>query len=173
MTLGSPRNLEDLLIYRLVRLVSQSSAPVIRLCEGRFGISRREWRIVALLAAHGALSPSALAEHGNLDRARTSRAITGLVGKKLVARVTQPGDRRRAQVALTAAGRRLYDEIFPEVAQINRRLVAVLDEATLVSFDNALARLSTQAVQLNRELATEVHADRRRGGSRRHWAEGT
>jgi DNA-binding MarR family transcriptional regulator len=172
MTLSAPRNLDDLLNYRLVRLVALSSAPVIRLCEGRFGISRREWRIVALLAAHGPLSPSALAERGDLDRARTSRAITGLVAKKLLARVTQPGDRRRAQVALTDAGRRLYDEVFPAVAEVNRKLVSVLDETMRASFDEALARLTTHAAQLNRELATEVHADRRRGGSRRRWAEG-
>ena len=168
-TLRQPACLDDLLNYRLARLVSVSGAPVIRLCEGRYGISRREWRILATLASHGALSPSVLAERGGLDRARTSRAISGLVAKQLIERVELPGDRRRARVALCDSGRQLYDELFPQVAEINRRVAEVLCDEVLDAFDNALARLAAQAARLNRETATEVHADRRRGGSRRHW----
>jgi len=169
MTLSQPRDLDDLLNYRLMRLFAVGGAPVVRLCEGRYGIARREWRILALLAAHGPLSPSALADHGDLDRARTSRAIGSLVRKKLAARVAQPGDARRAVVALTESGRRLYDELFPQVARINQQVLAVLDAPLQHALDEALARLTIHAAQLNRELALDVQADRRRGGSRRHW----
>lgn len=167
--LRAPVCLDDLLNYRLARLVATSGAPVIRLCEGGYGITRREWRIVALLADQGALSPSTLAERGDLDRARTSRAITALVAKKLIERIAEPGDRRRATVGLTASGRALYDELFPQVAQINRDVVAALDDEALAAFDAALAALTKLAAQRNREVATAVHADRRHGGTRRHW----
>ena len=169
MTLSQPRDLDDLLNYRLMRLFAVSGAPVVRLCEGRYGIARREWRILALLAAHGPLSPSALAERGDLDRARTSRAIGSLVAKKLAARGAQPGDARRAVVALTESGQRLYDELFPQVVRINQQVLAVLEAPLQQALDEALARLTTHAAQLNRELALDVQADRRHGGSRRHW----
>lgn len=169
MSLRDPQTLDDLLNYRLVRLIAMTSAPVIRLCEGGYGISRREWRILALLAAHGALSPSALAERGDLDRARTSRAISSLAAKKLLARVAEPGDRRRARVDLTDAGRQLYAELFPQVRDIHCRIVSELDDEALAVLDEALTRLSVHAAGLNRELATEVHADRRRGGTHRRW----
>lgn len=165
--LTRPRDLDDLLNYRLVRLSAVSGAPVIRLCEGRYGIARREWRILALLAARGALSPSELAEHADLDRARTSRAIGTLVSKRLVDRVAVAGDKRRARVALTDPGRRLYDELFPQVAEINRRVLAVLDEALVVQFDAALERLTTHAAIVNRQIVQDVHADRHRGRRRR------
>lgn len=168
-TLSRPRDLDDLLNYRLSRLHAASGAPVVRLCEGRYGISRREWRIVALLAAHGALSPSALAERGDLDRARTSRAIGSLVTKKLVQRVPQPGDARRAVVALSDAGRALYDDLFPQVAEINRRVLAVLEPPLVAALDEALTRLTAHAAELNRTLAGDAQADRRRGGSRVRW----
>jgi DNA-binding MarR family transcriptional regulator len=169
MTLIRPRNLDDLLNYRLMRLFALSGAPVVRLCEGRYGIARREWRILGLLAAHGPLSPSALAESGDLDRARTSRAIGSLVRKKLVERAPQPGDARRAVVALSDAGRRLYDELFPQVAEINRQVLSVLDPPLVDALDDALRRLTEHAAEVNRSCALDVQADRRHGGSRRRW----
>ncbi len=159
--------LDELLNYRLMRLIALSGAPVIRLCEGRHGIARREWRLLAHLAAHGPLSPSALAEQIALDRARTSRAIGSLSAKGLVERVALPGDRRRALVALSDKGRALHAELFPQVAELNRRLLAALDDGLLASLDTALQRLDAQAQQINRSFATEVRADRSRGAGRR------
>jgi len=170
MSLRLPRDVDDLLNYRLGRLVALSSAPVIRLCEGRYGVSRREWRVIGLLAAHGTLAPSVLAERCGLDRSRTSRTITRLVEKKLASRDVHAADPRRAQVSLTEAGRRMYDELFAQVAGFNRELAAVLDDATLDALEGALQRLMVRARELNLQFATDVQADRRHGGSRRRWA---
>lgn len=167
LSLRDPRTLHELLNYRLVCLYAASTAPVTRLMEGRWGISRREWRLLALLATHGPLAPSVLAERAQLDRPRTSRAITSLVAKRLAERAAERGDARRARIALTRAGRQLYDEIFPQVAAMNARVVAALDDAATQAFDQALARLTAEAVRLNAEIAQDVRADRRAGGSRR------
>src|SRR5262245_61971516 len=77
------QSLDGLLLYRLSRLLGVAGSMVIRLCEGRFGITRREWRLIATLASRGALGSSQLAEHAQLDRARTSRAVGSLVAKGL------------------------------------------------------------------------------------------
>ncbi len=169
LSLRHPRDLDDLLNYRLMRLFAAGGAPVVRLCEGRYGIARREWRILALLASGGPLSPSALAERANLDRARTSRAIGSLGAKELVRRSSQPGDRRRAVVMLSERGQHLYDELFPQVAAINERLLSVLDDASVTALEDAIEKLTDHAADVNRELVRDVHADRRRGGSRLHW----
>lgn len=167
MTLRDPQGLDDLLNYRLARLHALSGAPVVRLCEGRYGITRREWRLLALLAAQGATSPSELAERAHLDRARTSRAIGSLAAKGLAQRVARPGDARRAVVQVTARGQSLHDEMFPQVAAINRAVLAALDEPLLVALDEALQRLTVQAEALGGHLASGVQADRRRGGAAR------
>src|SRR6478736_764182 len=112
MSLDQPRTVDDLLNYRLSRLFASSGAMVVRLCEGRYGITRREWRLIALLAAHGAMSPSELSDRAHLERTRTSRHITELVEKRLILRVRDPEDGRRAQVDLTVEGRRVYEELF-------------------------------------------------------------
>ena len=78
MSLAEPATVHDLLNYRLDRLLAKSGSMIVRLCEGRYGITRREWRLICLLAAHGAMSPSELSERAHLERARVSRHITDL-----------------------------------------------------------------------------------------------
>ncbi len=165
--LRQPRRLDDLLNFQLHMLQAVSGAPIVRLLEGRHGITRREWRLLALLADRGPLSPSTLAEQGQLDRARTSRSISMLVAKQLALRVPLASDPRRAQVSLTPAGRRLYDEVFPEIAAINTQLVSALDDATVDALATAIERLKAKAQELNQALATDIKAGRGQGGSRR------
>ena len=124
--LRAPAGLDDLLLYRLSRLLSVGGSMVIRLCEGRFGITRREWRVIARLAQEQDILSSELAEAIQLDRARTSRAVSSLVAKKLVRRQTGTADRRQARLALTEKGRSLHQALYPLVCGINRELLAPL-----------------------------------------------
>lgn len=167
MSLRAPQSLDELLNYRMLKLLSLSGAPVVRLLEGRYGIARREWRLLGLLATRGSLSPSALAEEGQLDRPRTSRAIGSLVAKGLLSREPLPGDARQARVALTTGGRALHDEILPQVAAINAAVLSAVDDRTARVLDRALVALTERARQLNGQLVQDVRADRRAGGSRR------
>ena len=91
--LAQPETLDDLLLYRLSRLQAAAGGVVVRYCEGQFGITRREWRVLAVLAACGPMGSSALAEQAHLDRPRTSKAVTALAGKKLISRTSRAGDR--------------------------------------------------------------------------------
>ncbi|WP_083259347.1 MarR family winged helix-turn-helix transcriptional regulator [Variovorax boronicumulans] len=139
------RPLDDLLLYRLSRLLAVAGSMVIRLCEGRFGITRREWRLIAVLASRGELGSSQLAEHAQLDRARTSKAVGSLVAKRLVSRTALAGDRRQVRLGLTATGQALYDELFPLVTRINAELMGTLDADDAARFDDALLRLQAHA----------------------------
>ena len=160
--LTHPQSISDLLLFRINRLLSVGSAPVIRLCEGAHGISRREWRMLAAMAEAGGLMPSQLAQHAQLDRARTSKAITSLVQKKLVRREVQLGDKRKALVSLTAAGRALHASLFPQVLLIHLELLAALTQAEVKLLDGLLDKLQTSANDLQ-EHAGGLKADRRRG----------
>jgi len=166
--LQAPVLLADLLLYRLSRLLATGGHPVIRLCEGRYGITRREWRVLSLLAEQpGVLSSSQLAQLAQLDRARTSRAITSLAAKGLLRREAGPADRRQVRLSLTAAGQALHDELFPQVASVNRELLAVLDEQEAAALQQALERLQARADELLGSAAALPKADRRRGRTAR------
>ncbi|MDP9891913.1 DNA-binding MarR family transcriptional regulator [Variovorax boronicumulans] len=158
------RPLDDLLLYRMSRLLSVAGSMVIRLCEGRFGITRREWRLIAVLASRGELSSSQLAEHAQLDRARTSKAVGSLVAKQLISRVAKAGDRRQVQLGLTEAGQALYDALFPLVTKINGDLMKALDADDAARFDASLNLLQAKAERMVQE-AVLPKADRGRRGA--------
>jgi len=158
------RPLDDLLLYRLSRLVGVAGGMVIRLCEGRFGITRREWRLIAVLASRGELGSSQLAEHAQLDRARTSKAVGSLVEKQLVSRVARSGDRRQVLLGLTEAGQALYEELFPLVTSINAELMGALRKEDAAQLDESLHRLQARAERMVQE-AVLPKADRGRRGA--------
>src|SRR5690554_4653047 len=163
MSFAQPTRCEELLNYRIARLLSVSGALLIRLCEGRFGISRREWRLIAMLADYGPLAPSELARHAYTDRPQVSRAISGLVEKGLVSRIDD--ERHRAAVTLTDKGRVLHAELFPLTANINSSILKTLTPDQIDALDYALDALTQAAEQLNQSYPLKEKADRRKGGS--------
>ena len=152
--------------------MSTGGSLVVRLCEGQFGITRREWRLLAQLALKPGLSPSELASLASLDKARTSRAIGGLVDKGLLERRPLPRDRRQAELALTAAGQALYDQLMPEVRRINRELLAPLSAAELEQLDGLLTRLQAQVSLVVQHNDEQLPRTQRHKGGRGRLATG-
>lgn len=162
--LAQPEILDDLLLYRLSRLQAAAGGVVVRYCEGKFGITRREWRILAVLAARGPMGSSGLAEQAHLDRPRTSKAVTALVGKKLLSRTSRAGDARHIELALTPAGVALHSELFPLVCQINGDVLAALTPQETALLGDMLERLQERADMLAAQTGLPL-ADRRHGSS--------
>jgi DNA-binding MarR family transcriptional regulator len=160
--LRQPQRVEELLLYRVNRFYASAGAMVVRVCEGQFGITRREWRLIAWLADAGELSPSALAERASLDRARTSRAISSLVTKGLAERHVVASDRRLATVRLSPRGQTLQAQLMPRVADINRAILEALSDAEVEQLDRLLDKLQARGAEL---LASTdwPKAQRRRG----------
>ena len=166
--LRDPRQHDDLLNFKLKRLLSLGGAPAIRLCEGGYGVTRREWRLVAAVAENGPLSPSELSERTGCAPARISTVLRELVDKGLVERKVYANDHRRATIAVTPAGAQLYAELFPQLAAINQRVMAALDEDEALRLETYLRRLTARAKLIYDEGGgVEVRANRRLGGSRR------
>lgn len=160
--------MDDLLFYRLSLVAVTAGSMVVRLCEGQYGITRREWRFLGQLALQDRLAPTVLAQRAHLDKARTSRAITSLVEKGLVERQVKTADRRQAEVALTDAGRALYEQLMPQVRRLNHELLEALtgDEVTLL--DGLLDRLQRRAqAMVNAHHAELPKTMRHKGGRER------
>jgi DNA-binding MarR family transcriptional regulator len=120
----------------------------VKLCEGRYGVTRREWRMLAVLAVHGPMLSTALATQAQLDPARTSRAVSSLVNKRLVDRVLVPNDHRKATLSLTANGQALYKTFFPQVVQLNQAMLSALAPEEVVVLDGLLSRLHAHTANM-------------------------
>lgn len=162
--LTHPQAANDLLMYRLNRLLAVAGSLVVRLCEGGYGVTRREWGLLMMLAQHPDMPPAELARRLGLDRARTSRAITSLLSKKLISRESMPGDRRQAVLSLTPAGLAVHDALLPQVKALNQDLLAGLQPDAVQVLDAALAHMQQRAESLVSTRTDVPRTYRLRGG---------
>jgi DNA-binding MarR family transcriptional regulator len=162
--LTDPVVANDLLMYRLNRLLAVAGSLVVRLCEGGYGITRREWGLLMMLAQHPQLPPAELAQRLGLDRARTSRAITSLLAKKLLTRTAMPSDRRQAVLSLTPTGQAVHDGLFPQIKALNQDLLAGLEAPAIHLLDQALADMQQRAEALVTTRTDVPRTYRLRGG---------
>ena len=169
--LRAPRSLDDLVLYRMVRAVRAGNGMATRLVEGGFGITRREWGMIATLAQEGEMTASALATLLHLDRVRTSRGLRSLVDKKLVHRRQNAEDRREVHVRLSASGQQLFGRLFPRIAGLNTELLEGVAPADLDAFLRCLQHLEQRGEALLAQGVVAEKADRRSGGTRHRWPE--
>lgn len=165
--LARPTCLEDMLLYRLNRVRAVGGGMMLRYCEGRFGVTRREWVMLALLSEQDILRPSELAERAGMTPSATSKAITTIVEKGLMERRSLPSDRRFAQLRLTEQGHKLYEQIVPLAKDVNRELLDRLTAEEIDALDSMLDRIEQQADMMQYKLKLLPRADRRGGGTRR------
>lgn len=142
----------DLFLFRLHKLASISGQPLIRLCEGRYGITRREWRLIVVLSQDGPLLSTELAHRARIEPARTSKTITQLVERGLATRVPRPSDRRCVEIHLSARACEIYAALYPMVEHVNRTLLAALSDEDRAQLDRIFLALERSAASL---LATE------------------
>lgn len=116
-------DLEHFLPYRLSLLSNTISQAIAAEYEARFGLSVTQWRAMAILGRHEGLAARDVAARAAMDKVAVSRALAGLVEQGLVRRTTAREDKRESRLRLTAAGRRVHDQIVPLALAHERRLL--------------------------------------------------
>ncbi len=162
-----PRQLSDMLMYRLYQAWSQSNPVFLRLCEGRFGITRREWRVLACAVEGGIMNSAELAAAAKLDLARTSRTLGALCEKGWLRRLHDSADRRVVRVEATAEGVARYEALLPEVTHLNDLLVQDLSDAEVGLLRDFLGRIEQRGRRMAEDNIVSDKASRRDGGTRR------
>src|SRR5580698_7617014 len=92
------------------------------------GLSSVEFGLVASLGRRPPMSVVRLAEAVGMDKGQISRALAGLVSRKLVAKAVNPKDNRETLVCLTKAGLAAHDAIVAGAQERNRRLLEQLSQ---------------------------------------------
>ena len=135
-------DLEHFLPYRLSVLSNRISQAIATRYAQRFGIGVTEWRVIAVLGRYPDLSAGEVAARTAMDKVAVSRAVARLLERGLVERDTHGDDRRRSVLALSRAGRRIYDEIAPLALELERRLLSRLDRDERAALDALLDKLA-------------------------------
>lgn len=152
----------ELMLFRLNRLAAASGQPLVRYCEGRYGISRREWRLIAVLSLRGPTSSSELARRAGLQPGPTSRTISMLTDKGLAARTLLPNDRRKVTIELTPRGREIFEALYPLVQDLNERLLSALSDEERRMLELLVSKLQERVATWVTDIELPK-ADRRHG----------
>jgi DNA-binding MarR family transcriptional regulator len=112
------------------------------------GLSSVEFGLVASLGRRPPMSAVRLAEAVGMDKGQISRALAGLVSRKLVAKAVNPRDNRETLVCLTRAGLAAHDAIVAGAQERNRRLLEQLSQDDLDLLLGHIDRLTDRAAQM-------------------------
>jgi DNA-binding MarR family transcriptional regulator len=119
------------------------------------GLSSVEFGLVASLGRRPPMSVIRLAEAVGMDKGQISRALAGLVSRKLVARAVNPRDNREVLVSLTRTGLTAHDAIVAGAQERNQRLLEQLDAgdvAMLLAHIERLTRKAEKMLAVEKEL---------------------
>jgi len=143
--------LERFLPYRLSVLSNTVSRAISREYQQQFGLSIPQWRVMAVLGRFPDLSANEVAEKTAMDKVMVSRAVASLLDDGRLERQTDPRDRRRSVLRLSAEGRAIYRRIVPQALGYEARLLQALSPAERAALDRILDRLQAAGIALGEE----------------------
>ena len=97
--------------------------------------------ILAALADFGPQSQQQLADSLDFDKSHLVARVDHLAGRGLITRAQDPADRRRNQVALTPAGRKLVDQLRPVAQDSQHSFLEPLTQAERETLITLLRRV--------------------------------
>ena len=140
--------LAEFLPYRLSVLANTISNTLARNYADQFGVSIPQWRIMAVLGDDPGRSANELVERTRMDKVSVSRAVSRLTDAGRVLRRTDPADRRRSLLRLSASGRSIYEKIVPLARRYEKELLGQLAPRERRAQDSLIAHLDEAALSL-------------------------
>jgi DNA-binding MarR family transcriptional regulator len=148
--------LGNFLPYRLSVLSNRISLDIATEYEVQFGLSQREWRIMATLGEQlggeqlggeqlGGEQPGLAARDvvrfTAMDKVAVSRAVNSLMDKKLVERTFSNEDKRRSELSLSPKGQDIYREIVPRALAYEKAILDKLNADEVKALDSMIKKL--------------------------------
>jgi DNA-binding MarR family transcriptional regulator len=141
-------SLAEFLPYRLSVLANTISNTLARSYAERFGVSIPQWRVMAVLGDDPGRSANELVERTRMDKVSVSRAVSGLTAAGRVVRRTNPADRRRSVLRLSARGRSIYEQIVPLARRYEQELLGRLQPTERRALDALITHLDEAALSI-------------------------
>ena len=159
------RNFHQLASLRLETLARQSKRYADADYRRKMGLGVLQCRVIGMVGSQGALTFGELCIGTEIDKSYASRLVANLVDLGFLRRSSDRSDQRSFVVALTAAGRRAYNQIYRIALQRNDTWLAALSPEQCEIFFaciDILERESRKHIAQSR-LALGEHATPRAG----------
>jgi DNA-binding MarR family transcriptional regulator len=145
---SEPAPITVMLASRLMVLANLLKRGAILRYKRLVGLSSVEFGLVASLGRRPPMSVARLAEAVGQDKGQISRALAGLVSRKLIAKTPNPNDSREVLISLTKAGLAAHDAIVAGAQERNRRLLEQLSQDELATLLGQIDRLTAAAAEM-------------------------
>ena len=106
-----------------------------------YGLRVPEWRALAALYGREKCTMSELADLATIDRTTLTRTIDRMEEAGWLARVADAADMRVTRLELSAAGRRMFERIWPEVEKLNALALEGVSKAEIRELQRILERM--------------------------------
>ncbi|MFW2350481.1 MarR family winged helix-turn-helix transcriptional regulator [Qipengyuania sp.] len=143
--------LADFLPYQLSIASNAVSTRIAEQYRKRFALKTTEWRVMAVLGDHGALTQRELTQETLMDKVPVNRACRRLEERGLARRSPNASDGRSHLLELTAEGRAVHAGIMPLAQKIEEELFSVLSADERASLLDMLGRVREQAGDFDAE----------------------
>jgi MarR family transcriptional regulator, organic hydroperoxide resistance regulator len=108
-----------------------------------YGLRVPEWRALAALYSRRGCTTSQLADLATIDRTTLTRTVDRMQEAGWIERLADEQDMRVTRLALTAAGKKMFERIWPEVQRLNQLALDGLSKAEIESLKKTLERMRT------------------------------
>jgi len=136
--------LETFLPYRLNQAAERVSQRFAAQYRTRYRMTRPEWRTLAALGTYGRMTATEIGVNSSMHKTKVSRAVRALEEKRWLKRSENADDRRIEHLELTAAGRRIYDEMIELARAYEVELARLLGEDDLARLEAGLAAIESE-----------------------------
>ncbi len=124
-----------------IRYASRAFVKALADELGPSGVTTGQWSALRVLWQQEGLSQVELAQRMMVEKASLTAVLQAMVEAGLITRSRNADDRRKVNIFLTAAGRRLKGKILPLVGRINKRATRRLSAAEVHQLRTLLARV--------------------------------
>lgn len=135
-------DLDLFLPYLLNQAAEATSAAFQVHYRAEYGMTRTQWRVMANLGKHGAMTAVEICRRTFIDKTKISRAVLALESSGMLARGVVAADRRQESLTLTKAGQDAFAVLGQRALAFDRALQDQLGEEKVAALADMLRGLA-------------------------------
>jgi len=121
---GKPPSFRNLMTFRLHSVARLSERISEHYYRKHMNLLLPECRVIGITAGHGTVAFKQVALEANLEKSYASRIVSGLVTRGIIAKRSNPSDKRSVLLELTDYGRTVHEQTYALALQLNDHLLA-------------------------------------------------
>ena len=128
-------------MWRLTLWANCYCEPIFAAMAQEFDVGRDEFNVLSCLASYGSMVAKNICDVTGRPKNSISRAVNGLIARKMIKRKTNANDRRESLLILNDNGRQLYEKVLPVALDRQALMLGVLSAQERRTLDSILDKL--------------------------------